>query len=117
VPVKAVLDGKLQLLEPQQFQTVRRAMAELALDFILQAAVDGSQSVENGIHSLSPIDHVSIGSAGWVWEARRRLNLHRANPMRSDITVVQETAARGARSAAIIYDAPNGASRGVSLSQ
>jgi len=29
------------------------------------------------------------------------LNLHRANPMRSDITVVEETAARGARSASL----------------
>jgi hypothetical protein len=110
VPVEAVLDGKLQFLEPQQLQTVRSAMGVLALDLVLQPAVDGGQSVKNGIHSLSPI--ACVDRVGWMgWEASGRLNLHRANPMRSDITVVKETAARGARSAPAIYDARKVASR------
>ena len=91
--MKAVLYRQPQLLEPQQPDAVGETPLELAPDLVIEPAVHHAQSVKEWVHDLSPIDVASIGSA--AAQNAGGMQLHRANPMRSDITMLRKTLPEG----------------------
>src|SRR3546814_1740346 len=50
--VKAVLDRQAQLLEPEEFDAVRKSPAKLAADLVVELPVEGGQSIAVCGHSL-----------------------------------------------------------------
>src|SRR3546814_8912335 len=50
--VKAVLDRQAQLLEPEEFDAVRKSPAKLAADLVVELPVEGGQSIAECGHSL-----------------------------------------------------------------
>src|SRR3546814_20779731 len=50
--VKAVLDRQAQLLEPEEFDAVRKSPAKLAADLVVELPEEGGQSIAECGHSL-----------------------------------------------------------------
>ena len=85
--VEAILDGELQLFQPQQLHGIGGAKFQLSTDRVVEPLMDYAEPVSKCVHCLVPIDMTSIGPA--AVQNTGACKLHRANPMRSDIAAVR----------------------------
>jgi hypothetical protein len=97
---KTILDREAKLLQPRDTQGVREALLQLPADRILQAGMGETQTIDVGAHAhkQSPfdvnIDRVVVSQKNG--DSSARLNLHRDDPMRSDMmSVFQDSSPEG----------------------
>ena len=63
-PMQPILDGQLQLFEPQQPHCIWKSTLQLTADFFVQPAMNKGQAVQSRVHSLSiRLGFKSIGLA------------------------------------------------------